>query len=125
MKNMEQIIRITVGDTHATAKLKDTKLAAKIMDLLPIKAAVSRWGDEIYFEIPLIHRMEDATTQVEVGDLAYWEPGRCFCIFYGKTPISTGDKPVPASDVEVFGKLESSFEDLKREKALQATVEAV
>jgi len=41
---------------------------------------------------------------VEVGDVAYWIPGRAICLFFGKTPISE-DKIRPASTVNVIGKV--------------------
>jgi len=48
---------------------------------------------------------DDAVEEVEVGDLAYWPPGNAFCIFFGPTPVSRGDRPRAASPVNVFGRL--------------------
>ena len=42
---------------------------------------------------------------VDVGDLAYWPPGRAFCIFFGPTPVSRGTACRPASPVNVVGKI--------------------
>jgi uncharacterized protein len=99
-------IRITAGSVQATAELLDNETARRISAALPIDARASTWGDEIYFTIPVdCEREEDARTEVEVGDLGYWLAGSGFCIFFGRTPMSSGDKPVAASDVNVFGKV--------------------
>ena len=49
---------------------------------------------------------EDAREVVDAGDLAYWPPGRAFCIFWGPTPASRGAEIRPASPVNVFGRLD-------------------
>ena len=36
---------------------------------------------------------------------AYWPAGPAFCIFYGPTPVSTGDQPRAYSPVNVFGRV--------------------
>jgi len=48
---------------------------------------------------------ETATTQVKVGDVAYWGPGEMLAIFFGRTPMSMGEDPVPADRVNVVGRL--------------------
>jgi len=42
---------------------------------------------------------------VNIGELGYWPDGNAFCIFFGPTPVSQGDKIRPASPVTVFGKV--------------------
>ena len=46
-------IKITAGDVEAKAELNDSETARQIAEELPIEAAVNRWGDEIYFSIPV------------------------------------------------------------------------
>ncbi len=48
-----------------------------------------------------------AVDLVDAGDLAYWLDGRCFCIFFGPTPASTGSEIRPASPVNLLGRLKS------------------
>jgi hypothetical protein len=99
-------IRITAGSVEAEAELLDNETARRIYEALPIEASASTWGDEIYFTIPVDCDPEpDARAEVEVGDLGYWLAGSGFCIFFGRTPMSSGDKPVAASEVNVFGKV--------------------
>jgi hypothetical protein len=97
-------ILIEVGDLSVEAELNESKTAEKILDLLPFESAANVWGDEIYFEIPLELPLEaGARAEVEIGEMAYWPSGRAFCIFFGPTPVSTGDQPRAYSPVNVFG----------------------
>lgn len=99
-------IRMIIGDLEAQADLYDTKTARMIYDILPLESSFSKWGDEIYFRIPLDIKFKDnAKEVVEIGDLGYWLEGSCFCIFYGRTPVSEEDEIRPASVVNVFGKV--------------------
>ncbi|MBN1996238.1 hypothetical protein JW935_01715 [candidate division KSB1 bacterium] len=87
-------------------ELNDSETAAKIWDALPIEGKTNTWGDEIYFSIPITLENEpEARADVEVGELGYWPPGRAFCLFFGPTPVSTGEQPRAASEVNVFGKI--------------------
>jgi hypothetical protein len=98
-------IRISAGGVEQDAELNDTQTASQLWEALPLEAAGSRWGDEIYFAIPLRAGTERGQEVVEPGDLAYWEPGSAFCIFWGPTPASQGDECRPYSAVTVFGRL--------------------
>ena len=99
-------IKIFCNDIEADAELEDTETAKSIYKILPIDGAVNRWGDEIYFVIPLKLDAElGATEVVEKGDIAYWPEGCCFCVFFGKTPESTETKIKAASKVNIFGKI--------------------
>jgi len=95
-----------VGNVSLQADMFDTPTASRILEALPLESSANVWGDEIYFDIPLSLAQEpDARAEVEVGDLAYWPAGPAFCIFFGPTPISTGDQPRAYSPVNVFGKV--------------------
>jgi len=113
---MGRRIRITAGDVVAYATLEDNATARKIWEALPIEARGQTWGDEIYFGIPVDCGSEHPQETVEVGDLGYWEPGSAFCIFFGPTPISTGNEIRPADPVTVFGHVEGDptvFRDVR------------
>lgn len=100
---MKNII-ISVDEHRLKAQLNDCETAKKIHNALPVEGTVKTWGDEIYFDIPVeINQAKDAVADVEVGTLGYWPVGSAFCIFFGKTPVSTGDKPRAASPVNIFG----------------------
>jgi len=102
---MDRTIRIKAGSIEVIAELNKTKTAEAIWEALPIKGRVNRWGDEIYFSIPVGLEAENAQEVVSIGDLGYWPPGTAFCLFWGPTPISKGQEIRPASSVNVFGKI--------------------
>jgi hypothetical protein len=99
-------IKITSGRVSVKAELNDSPTSAEIWKVLPLNCSANRWGDEIYFGIPV--KMEEepsAKADVNIGDLAYWAPGNAFCIFFGPTPASNTDKPRAASPVNLIGKI--------------------
>ena len=103
---MPNAITITVGDIQLEAELNDTAAGQAVFDALPITASGNTWGEEIYFEIPVDEpEAPDATEDVAVGDLGYWPAGQAFCIFFGRTPASTGDEPRAASPVNLIGRV--------------------
>jgi hypothetical protein len=110
---MAKAIKITVGDVVLDAELNDTETARKVGEALPIESRFNTWGDEIYFAIPVDAGPEDGRETVDLGDLAYWPPGKAFCIFYGKTPASQGDEIRPASPVNVIGRVNGDVTALK------------
>jgi hypothetical protein len=94
------------------------KTASQILKILPLESEIRLWGEEIYFQIPLKMPEEDAKNSVALGDVAYWPQGQCFCVFFGKTPLtSTLDEIKPASPVNVFGKVLGDLESLKTVKS--------
>ena len=111
---MAKRIYIKSGSLQLEATLNDTDLAASLWSALPISAPANTWGDEIYFGIPVDAELENAQEVVDLGDLAYWPPGRAFCVFFGPTPASRGDEIRPASAVTVIGKVDGDAAILKR-----------
>lgn len=107
-------ILISVNDQEYPAKLTTSPTAGKLIDALPVEGKANIWGDEIYFEVPVTAAQEtDAREEVEVGTIAYWPAGRAFCIFFGPTPVSTGEKPRAYSPVNILGKIEGDLSELK------------
>ena len=97
-------ITLSAGNVSLTAELNDSPTAQQIWQALPIEGEANRWGDEIYFEIPVKAGQEpDAREQVEVGELGYWPVGHAFCIFLGPTPVSTDERPRAYSPVNILG----------------------
>ena len=81
-------IRVQTDAVTMTATLNDSETAKKLLDILPVEGAASRWGKEVYFRIPLETGEEDAQAEVPSGTVAYWPPGCALCIFFGQTPYS-------------------------------------
>jgi hypothetical protein len=102
---MKKIV-IVANEISIEAELNDTSTAQAIFDALPFSGTVNRWGDEIYFSIPMhLEQDPDAKEAVEVGDLGFWPAGDAFCIFFGPTPVSKNDKPRAYSPVNIFGQV--------------------
>ena len=99
-------IKMTVGDLRVEGELDNTTTGQKVAEALPIRAPFSTWGDEIYFTIPVEADLDEtAREEVELGDLGYWPTGNAFCIFFGPTPMSTPGKIIPASAVNIIGRV--------------------
>lgn len=113
------LIKFPLYNFELECILNDTQIAKKIFEILPQQAKVKTWGEEIYFELPLKMDNEKPTVDVEIGDVGWWPEGNCFCIFFGRTPISTTDKPKPYSEVTIIGKIKldkTVLEKLKQVK---------
>jgi uncharacterized protein len=113
-------IAIRIGTLSMEAELNDTPTAQKIAAALPLRTSFNTWGDEIYFAIPVNADLDDSAQEVvEVGDLGYWPPGKAWCIFFGQTPVSQPGKIMPASAVNVIGKVlgdATQFKTVMRER---------
>ncbi len=101
---MTHKITITAGKVVLSAELDTSATADAVWEALPIEARANRWGDEIYFEIPVrLDEADDARQDMQVGELAYWPAGAAFCVFFGPTPASSGVQPRAYSNVNPFG----------------------
>ena len=110
-------VKIITKDHILDAELFDTQCAKAIARILPIEKRSNEWGDELYFEIPVNMPLDEtATTTVKVGDIGFWPPGDALAIFFGPTPMSSGSDPVPASAVNLVGRIISDSTVLKKSK---------
>lgn len=110
-------VQLTVRGKEANIviELNDSATAREFEKQVPFEGRAQLWGDEIYFSSPV-----DAETGpgdqalVEVGDVAYWPPGKAICLFFGPTPASTDDRPAAASAVTVVGRIVRGLDDCRR-----------
>ena len=121
-------IRITTeatGPVEATLTEENPLTAKAFLNGLPITGRANTWGDEIYFTVPVEAEKENGKTVVDLGDIAFWPPGNAFCIFFGPTPMSRGDEIRPASEVNVFGRIEGDPKVFKKVRGGdEVTIEA-
>ncbi len=101
---MNDII-IEISGEKIMGELNNSPTARKIYAALPLESSINRWGDEIYFEIPVESEIENGVEFLDEGSLAYWPPGNAFCIFFGLTPASTDDRPRAAGPVNLIGNI--------------------
>ena len=73
----QHMVRIKVAEIDIECTLNDTDTAIKLLDVLPITASTSTWGDEIYFPIGLGVDIEpDSSDVVELSLIHISEPTR-------------------------------------------------
>ena len=100
-------------------KLRSTKTASAIKNILPFKSIIKTWGEEIYFEIPIEESLDlenDAKDIINVGEIAYWIEGKCIAIGYGKTPISKGNEIKLAARTNIWGDSLLNIKELNKIK---------
>ena len=103
---METSIVIEAGGKTLRAELNDSPAARRVAEALPLKVTMSRWGDEYYGSAGLVIPEDSSARELmEVGEIAYWPPGKALCIFFGPTPASTDDRPRAASGVLPIGRI--------------------
>ena len=106
-------IHFRTAQASFSAELNDTDIARAIFKGVPISSEIERWGDELYFDVPVKMKNTAPTREVKVGDIAYWPDGPSLCIFFGKTPASKTNEPRPASDVTIVGHTDAPVELLR------------
>ena len=86
---------------------KSPKTTRAILDSLPLKVKINRWGDELCTDkTPISAEEENSQYVVSLSDVAYWPEGNAICLFMGPTPISKEpNKILPYSQVNVIGKI--------------------
>jgi len=100
-----RIITQSVGELSAEITSENPETAKIFLEALPMEGDATRWGEEIYFKIPVEAEAENQRDEMEVGDIAYWVSGESIAIFFGPTPVSDGEKPKAYEPVNVFAKI--------------------
>jgi hypothetical protein len=114
---MSRSILIQTSEVELVGELDGSETARAIWDALPVEGSAHRWGQEIYFPIPVDLDLETGARQeMKVGELAYWPGGSAFCIFFGPTPVSRGEEPRAYSEVNPFGQILGDLAPLREIK---------
>ena len=112
-------IAIDLSDTKTTVIELDDILAPKtissILKCLPISVGIHVWGEEIYTDpIPIVESNENQKELVNLMDVAYWQPGKAICLFFGPTPLGTNGEIRPYSPVTIIGRIKDTDKSFLR-----------
>ena len=112
-------IAILAEGVSLDAELFNSACGNAIADALPLEAVPQVWGDEFYFEVPVVMPADEtATVRVNVGDIGYWPPGNALAIFFRPTPLSTDERPAPAGEVNLVGRITGDATALRSVRGL-------
>lgn len=98
------------------AELDDSDISNAIWLDCPHKLDINMLGSMIYCEMPMkvILPKEGRTTDMEVGDIAYWPGPGAFCVFFGPTPLSGEDgKPIAPFPMIKIGKVKGDCKEME------------
>jgi hypothetical protein len=99
-------LRIASAGVTLEVLLKETPTARALFDAAPFESRAQTWGEEVYFTTPVSAPLEaDAKQIVEPGTVCFWTEGDALALPYGRTPISTDERPKLASRCNVLGAL--------------------
>lgn len=104
---MSRII-VRTRNNDFTGEIDDSDISNTIWLSAPITVETNMLGGMLYSELPLdaVLPREGRTTELEIGDIAYWPGPGAICFFYGPTPLSGEDgKPVAPFPVIKIGKM--------------------
>ena len=111
-------LRVAAGKVSLCIELLDTATAKAVFEAAPFEARAQTWGEEVYFTTPVSAKLEaDAKQIVEPGTVCFWTEGDALALPYGRTPISTDERPKLASRCNVLGRIVG---DPKRLAAVRA-----
>ncbi|HUQ25322.1 MAG TPA: cyclophilin-like family protein [Burkholderiales bacterium] len=97
--------------------MRDTPTARALFEAAPFEGRAQTWGDEVYFETPVNAKLEaDAQQVVDPGTVCFWTQGDALALPFGRTPISTDERPKLANPCNVLGTMKD-FALLKKVKA--------
>jgi len=111
-------IKVEAGATSFEIELEDSATSKAIVKALPFESSASTWGEEVYFSTPVSAKLEaNARQVVEPGTVCFWTQGDSIALPWGRTPISTDDKPKLANPCSVLGKIVGDFRVLSKIKS--------
>ena len=108
-------LRIDAAGLSFEVILEETPTAKALLAAVPFEARAQTWGEEVYFSTPVSAKLEaDARQIVEPGTVCFWTEGDAIALPWGRTPISTDERPKLASRCNVLGRLDGDPRELQK-----------
>jgi len=108
-------LRIDAVGVSFEVILEETPTAKALLAAVPFEARAQTWGEEVYFSTPVSVKLEpDARQIVEPGTVCFWTEGDAIALPWGRTPISTDERPKLASRCNVLGRLDGDPRELQK-----------
>ena len=108
-------LRIEAGKVVLRVELRDTPTSRALLAVLPFESRAQTWGEEVYFTTPVSAKLEpDARQIVEPGTVCFWTEGDALALPWGRTPISTDERPKLASRCNVLGRIDGNAAVLQK-----------
>jgi len=99
-------LRISAGSTRFEIEISSSETAKALAAAVPFESRAQTWGEEVYFATPVSAKLESGARQVvEAGTVCFWTQGNALALPYGRTPISTDERPKLANPCNVLGKV--------------------
>ncbi len=111
-------LRVSASGCSVEIELNNTPTAKALLEAAPFESRAQTWGKEVYFSTPVSAKVEPGAKQVvEPGTVCFWCEGDALALPYGRTPISTDERPKLASRCNVVGTLLGDPKALARIKS--------
>ncbi|MEQ8763502.1 MAG: cyclophilin-like family protein [Planctomycetota bacterium] len=111
-------LRVTVraGRVEFDLELDDSPVTTQIDRLVPFEGTCKLWGEDMNFPLPTRVDVGGArgSMSVNTGDVAYCPADATLRIYFGRTPFSGMEQPMPHKSVIVFGRVVGDYQVLQR-----------
>ena len=99
-------LSVRIGNLQLLIDLLETQTAKALIKALPFESRAQTWGEEVYFTTPVSAKLEaDALQLVDPGTVCFWTEGDAIALPFGRTPLSSDERPKLASRCNVLGKV--------------------
>ncbi len=102
-------LRITIraGKVEFDAELTDSPVTTQLDRWLPFQGICRLWGEDLNFDLPGPVNLVDPALTMEVGrgDVAYSPNDGTLRIYFGRTPFSSMENPMPHRAIVRVGRV--------------------